>query len=270
MIPKRCWVLAAVLLSAAGTQAFADVLTWSGPNGATWGGYYTSPYTAKDVTRNELLTIFCLDFNNEIAPPTTWEANLVDLSGSNVGQYQYGGSYGVPAPSQPPPFRSVGLFTTTTYDDAINRYRAAAWLFTNILNSPPYSSNSAIVSQVAAWELFVSAGNLGTLTTKINGTSGTWTFNDNVGSGLPTTGTFATAVDAALNAAHAAVYDNGWTGAGAWQVVTADATWVNTTHSGIRVQEFLTPVPEPASLALFGSLVVAGVAARRKWLARSR
>jgi hypothetical protein len=44
-------------------------------------------------TNNQYLTLFGLDFNHEINPPTQWDVNLNLLSSSNLSQFQYGGSY---------------------------------------------------------------------------------------------------------------------------------------------------------------------------------
>ena len=83
---------------------FADNFSWGGTYIANWDGYGTSPYTAKDssVTPNTTIQIFCLDFNDEIAPPIDWTASVIPLSQPNVAgtgpfknQYaaQYGGAY---------------------------------------------------------------------------------------------------------------------------------------------------------------------------------
>ena len=82
----------------------ADNLTWGGTYVADWDGFGTSPYTATDtsVTPNQGMQLFCLDFNDEIAPPTAWSASIMTLSQPNVagtgafaGEYaaQYGGDY---------------------------------------------------------------------------------------------------------------------------------------------------------------------------------
>jgi hypothetical protein len=83
---------------------YADNLTWGGTYVQGWQGFGTSPYTATDVSvsPNQGMQIFCLDFNDEIAPPTAWTASImplgqpaVDGTGASAGQYaaQYGGDY---------------------------------------------------------------------------------------------------------------------------------------------------------------------------------
>ncbi len=80
----------------------ADELSWGGTYVANWDGFGTSPYTAIDTTNNQSIQLFCLDFNDEIAPPMTWDASIIPLTKANVagtGAYQnvyaaqYGGAY---------------------------------------------------------------------------------------------------------------------------------------------------------------------------------
>lgn len=82
----------------------ADNLTWGGTYIADWDGFGTSPYTATDtsLTPHQGIQIFCLDFNDSIAPPTDWAASILTLNQPNVagtGTYaglyaaQYGGDY---------------------------------------------------------------------------------------------------------------------------------------------------------------------------------
>jgi hypothetical protein len=84
--------------------ASADDLTWGGTYVSVWNAYGTSPYTATDIsmTPRQTLQLFCLDFNDEIAPTTDWQATVMPLNKANVagtGSFagknaaQYGGSY---------------------------------------------------------------------------------------------------------------------------------------------------------------------------------
>ncbi len=84
--------------------ASADNFNWGGTWVADWDNFGTSPYTAIDTTLNphQTIQIFCLDFNDSIAPPIAWTASILDLNEPNVagtgpfgGTYaaQYGGSY---------------------------------------------------------------------------------------------------------------------------------------------------------------------------------
>src|SRR5438477_1044764 len=62
----------------------ADDLQWGGTYVAAWSGFGTSPYTAINTSdNNKLLVIFCVDFNDEIAPPVDWQANIRPLTAGN-------------------------------------------------------------------------------------------------------------------------------------------------------------------------------------------
>src|SRR5207248_2107152 len=129
-----------------------------------------------------------------------------------------------------------------------HRYLEAAWLFSNILAAETANNtNTSIVSQVAAWDLFVDQNNIADLSGRIAGTSGTWALTnyvDGAPSSIPGI-SFRSAVDEAVKAAQSAVL-GGWLPTIGWSVVTADAGWVQTSHGGVRAQEFLTPfVPTP-------------------------
>ena len=74
---------------------FADDLKWGGTYSGVWSGFGISPYTANDLTKGKTLVIFCMDYNDEIAPPMEWQANIRNLNPTNVTQHaQFGGSYG--------------------------------------------------------------------------------------------------------------------------------------------------------------------------------
>ena len=93
-----------IVLSVGPGALLADNLSWGGTYVQAWQGFGTSPYTAIDtsLTPNQGMQIFCLDFNDEIAPPTAWTASvfslgqsIVDGSGVYANQFaaQYGGAY---------------------------------------------------------------------------------------------------------------------------------------------------------------------------------
>ncbi|HXB75651.1 MAG TPA: PEP-CTERM sorting domain-containing protein [Candidatus Acidoferrales bacterium] len=286
------------ILTATSVPVFADDLSFV-PNSWTqvWANFGTSSYQAVDNTLGAArFHIFCLDFNDEIAPPFDWSATIRPLNQTNVtNDAQFGGNYGFgitpgattggnfaftqdpnPSSSSSPPFVQLN----TTNDSAYTRYLEAAWLFSNIEKAR--DAQTEIISQVAAWELFVEAQNQSRLQGLINGTGDTWAFTNyqNSPNYLTTTpgiqaGTpmsFERAVDEALNAAQAAIADNWVTSkySGTWDIVTADKAWVASQSNGgiTPAQEFLTPdapVPEPAAVFLFGTvLVVVAILIRRK------
>jgi hypothetical protein len=286
-----------VLLALSTLTAFADGMTWGGTYSQGWQGIAIGPYSAIDGTTNTDITIFCLDFNDEIGPPYNWNANISNLNPSSVAnQAQYGGNYnnllnsayqvsnpGQPAPNQisGPPFAFVtdnasgGISANLTASpDSYTRYLEAAWLFSEMEAVNPQSGLN-LVAQVAAWDLFVNSSNLPYLTQLIQLTTqqqgDVYNFHDYVDSTSPTadaTGlNFEQAVDYALNAAQAAVVTNGFNAAG-WSIVTADPTWVEGAGNTIPAQEFLSPnatppVPEPSAIILFAT--VAGMVGFRKY-----
>lgn len=84
--------------------SLADDLNWGGTWVADWNNFGIGPYTAIDTSNNphQTIQIFCLDFNDSIAPPIAWTASMLALNEPNVagtgafaGSYaaQYGGSY---------------------------------------------------------------------------------------------------------------------------------------------------------------------------------
>jgi hypothetical protein len=265
----------AILAALASACAWADNLTWINPNGQIWSQFYTSPYYALDNSTSppQVLTIFCLDYNHEVAPPFSWQADLNSLNSSNLNKFQFGGSYpGALTPAFTGDSAYVGdphAVSMASGSDAYHRYIEAAWLFTNILDAQASGdSNNMVISQVAAWDLFVDQNNIADLGGRINGTSGTWNFTDRV-AGVPASInglTFRDAVDEAVRAAQAAVL-GGWT-APQWTVVTANYGWVQNSNNGTLVQEFLTPLstPEPAAILLMGTVLALsmGFLRRRK------
>jgi hypothetical protein len=319
----------------------ADNLTWGGTYIEAWQGFGTSPYTATDTSLSpqQGMQIFCLDFNDEIAPPTAWTASIMALSQPNVagtgayaGEYaaQYGGDYNALLtaafnnPANPraagettapqvsgansgevPPYAfngdtdgaySVNLTATNnTASPAYTRYLEAAWLFENIQSAKSSDyDNTDLIDQVAAWDLFVNYSNLPLLTSDIQGTSGTFAFNNYLGLAAGqtylTTGVtseqsisglnFEQAVDLALSAAQTAVVNDSWGPGshdyGSWNLVTATPQYV--ISYGLPVQEFLTPtvvpdsppVPEPKAILLLATaLGISLWTYRRRRTARS-
>ena len=110
---------------------------------------------------------------------------------------------------------------------------------------------------MAAWKLFANGETAQWDTTKTN-------FQDLTARIANTGNGFGGAVDQAIQDALSAVQNNS-SFAGSWQVVTGDTSWVNTVHSGVPVQEFLTHVPEPSEILLLVLMValVFGIQLRR-------
>jgi hypothetical protein len=143
--------------------------------------------------------------------------------------------------------------------DDYHRYLEVAWLFINILDAQSQSDiNGGLISQVAAWDLFVDANHIAGLASRIQATPGLFAFTNYVAAQNPITQlTFRDAVDEALSAAQNSVL-NGWTPQTGWTVVTGDTGWVNSDNSGQPVQEFMTPVAEPVSVSLMATTPARG------------
>lgn len=294
---------------------FADNLNWGGTYVANWDNFGTSPYTATDTSSNPSagITLFCLDFNDEIAPPYSWTASIIPLSQANVtnsGAYQntyaaqYGGAYNSllsAAYNNPSVTKAAGetqapQVSAAAYDgdgavnlsgdNAYTRYLEASWLFSDIeqaVAQNPKDVGTDMIAQAAAWELFVNASNLSTLTGDVKNYGGTYMFNNYLGlpggsnytnnTGLVTQSTsgltFQESVDAALLAAQNAVDTLQWgPGAynfGSWSIVTGTPDYV--VGYGRPVQEFLSPnglpdsppthdspVPEPKAIFLLATV----------------
>jgi hypothetical protein len=284
------------LLLALSTCAFADDLVWGGKWAGVWSNFGTSPYTAINTTQNnKVLVIFCLDYNDEIAAPYEWLANIRPLTPANVTNYaQFGGNYGLGITTTPWAFNgdpgvNGGGVDLSPSAAAYDRYREAAWLFTNIMDAQSHNDlNTMIASQVAAWDLFVEGINANDLKTRIaqtNNPNSLYTFNNYEYStnnyatapGISSISNllFQDAVDEALKAAQKAVLTQNWYGsafAPSWDLVTGDPTW--SAQYGRPVQEFLTDgppsVPEPASILLLCTTVAVMAIAMHRKMQRSR
>jgi len=284
-----------VILMSGSSGLFADDLTWAGPNGSNWSGFYTSPYYANDNSVGpppQSIQLFCLDFNDEIAPPSAWTASITTLNLTSVTYAaQYGGSYNTQLtnafnssdPKAPGETSAPQVSLNSTLSSAAASYTSyleAAWLFTGIQSAiGAGDGNTALIDQVAAWELFVNAHNSSTLTNDITGTGGTFTYdnylalssgnymNGPLPTGLSTSDlSFTNAVALALSAAQNAVVNLEWGPGshdyGSWSIVTGTPGYV--VGYGLPVQEFLTPtavpdqppVPEPQSVVLFGTVII--------------
>jgi hypothetical protein len=118
-------------LAIGGASALADTVpvTFDGVNGAAAFGYYVGPYYG--TVNGELVTLYCVDFANEVHFGESWRANLTVIDGSaNLGNTRYGGAVGLP--------------------NALTLYQEAAWLTTQ------YAGNMGDVGDIQAtiWRLF--------------------------------------------------------------------------------------------------------------------
>jgi hypothetical protein len=132
------------------------------------------------------------------------------------------------------------------------------WLFTNLIDAQAQSdTNDLLISQVAAWLLFVDPDHLADLASDIQATNGIYNFVDYVSSPNAVAQlTLRDAVDEALNASQNAVLV-GWTPTTSWMVVTGDVGWINANNHGQPVEALLTPIPQPASILSTGTFLLA-------------
>jgi hypothetical protein len=285
------------------TAGFADNMEWTSAGNNVWQGFYVSPYTATDTNTGQLLSIFCIDYNHEIAPPMDWQANIVPFSTGNFSLYQFGGSYPNIQPgdtSTPANFTfqkntaaSNGATVTAnlTTSNGLDRYLELVWLATQMESALTDGSHGLLstaamnavidVYQAADWLVFADSGHLADLQGRISATGGNFSLDPTFGLwGSNSTGyNFQFAVDSALNSAENAVMNQGWQPGLGWSVVTADATWDAQSQNGVPLQEFLTytppsqsnlnPVPEPSQIVLMFT-VIGLVVLTVKWSAIKR
>jgi hypothetical protein len=200
---------------------FADTLTldWVSPGNNPVGYFYVSPYLAEVQSPAQLLTLYCIDFGHEVAPPYEWHAQIFNLDYNDVPNLQYG---------------SVPGWTQAA---AWTKYKTAAWLInqsSHVIGSGSAALHQEAVDQYAAWEVFITNPSEWDLFYASVGASGDSHFGSEI----------AAAYNSAVNAV-----DNGWQPVG-WEVVTPypagrpDST-----------QEFLVdPVPEPSAVLLIATV----------------
>jgi hypothetical protein len=227
---------AALVFLPVGLLADPVTLEWVNPGNNPVGYFYVSPYTAQVQGTGQLLSLYCIDFGHEVAPPYEWQANIFSFDLADVTKYQYG-----QVPGWTPAF-------------AWNDYKIAAWLInqsSEVTGSNATALHQEAVDQYAAWEVFI-------------GSQAEWNlFNSSVAaSGDPT---FAAEITAEYNAAVRAV-NNGWQPWG-WEIVTPFPAG----QPG-STQEFLvdppTSVPEPSAVVLLGTILGCLLMVARKHMRR--
>jgi hypothetical protein len=137
------------ILCFAAIPAAASPLTldWVSPGNNPVGNYYVSPYTAEIQSTGQLITLYCIDFNHEVAPPLEWQANIQTLDLANVPSLQYGAS----SPN-----------VNVIWQD----YEAAAWLITQMTETSNLRQQA--IDQYAAWEIFLYPSNVANWQASVN------------------------------------------------------------------------------------------------------
>jgi hypothetical protein len=118
------------LVALTGLPASADPVdvTFTGTNGVAAFGYYVGPYYG--TINGAPVTLYCVDFENEVFTGESWEANLTQLNGGNLSDTRFGGAVGLP--------------------NALMLYEEAAWLTTQYASNPGDYANI----QATIWQLF--------------------------------------------------------------------------------------------------------------------
>jgi hypothetical protein len=111
-------------------SALADPVdvTFTGTNGVAEFGYYVGPYYG--TINGDPVTLYCVDFANEVHQGESWEANITPLDGGNLSNTRWGGAVDLP--------------------NALTLYEEAAWLTTQYASNP----NDYGDIQATIWQLF--------------------------------------------------------------------------------------------------------------------
>jgi hypothetical protein len=134
------FVFLAALVFAA-PAAVADqtpvTMTFVGVNGINDGAYYVSPYYATMSSNGQTtpVTLFCVDFNNEVTWNQTWQANVTPLGASDLSNTRFGNSADAAILSGTDP---------SSYTPA-QLYEQAAWLTTQF-NQFLFTNPSQVVA----------------------------------------------------------------------------------------------------------------------------
>ncbi|MGB0035438.1 MAG: PEP-CTERM sorting domain-containing protein [Candidatus Acidiferrales bacterium] len=223
------WMLVAAVALMVVPAAYADGTTvnayFVGATGTNDGHYYVGPYVG--IVGGQQVTLYCVDFNNDVTKGQTWVANETPMSG-DLSNTRYGNAANVAQLTLTDPYYS--LYTPTQL------YEQAAWLTTQyaqFMSDPNYLSNptdvNAIIAiQYAIWDLFDPQA-------PTNGAAAAWILSaeQNYGSINPS----------------------------GFLILTNTAP-VNL--SG-QVQEFIITTPEPETLPMFAAgLLALGLLMRRK------
>src|ERR1035437_1718409 len=193
---KRCSSIVAfatLLIFAPG--AFADSMTFTNPGSNVWAGVYVNPYTGLDTNTNQVLTLYCDDYNTEFSGNPTWDANIAPLvPGGNFLFSNVTSVYNFTLDNTSNDVQWTPAVTVNA-TDIYFRYLEAAYLFGRIHNTMDATTKQQL--SAAAWSLFVNSGSVGTLASAINNSDSTFAVDvaNDLTAAAPAAGTPATPND---------------------------------------------------------------------------
>jgi hypothetical protein len=196
-------------------------MVFTGVNGAQDGQYYVSPYNGvmnPGTSSAQQVVLFCDDINNEVTFGQTWTANVTSLASGVFTNTRYGNG-------------SINPNLGSTNPQVL--YEEAAWLVTQFASNP----SDYVTLQHALWDLMTpGAEPTGVANGDVDGVT--------VGQWLALAGLNYTSINPAD-----------------FEILTniGCASGTNTpclAYSG-QVQEFIIRTPEPSSLALLVSGMLA-------------
>jgi hypothetical protein len=127
-------------------------ITFMGVNGINDGTYYVSPYygTMTNNGQNTAVTLFCVDFNNEVTWNQSWQANVTPLGSNDFSNTRFGNPADVALLSATDPYLST--FTPAQL------YEQATWLTTQFDQFLFTDPSQVVALQYAIWDLFAPNG----------------------------------------------------------------------------------------------------------------
>jgi len=235
------------LLVLSGTAFADDFFHFEDAGGVIWWNsamnVYVNPYTAKDTTTSQTLSVYCDDWNSDFSGNPSWYATVTPLTGLNFSTLS---TTSLKYKAANPVFDldSTGYTTTSdpSQDQLAQRYLEAAWLDNKWRTGTPGFDQRILAA--AVWTLFVNKDHVGGLVGAIKASG------------------YTAEVISYLDAAEAGIVN--WDAAG-WYVITPDTDHhvgdlgpgdLHQDINGADMQEFMYySSPEPGAVILLGTVL---------------